>query len=268
MSPPGGVLGSSKVRRWAVAVGALLAAAALLVPAAADWLVTRDGARIETAGPWRVENRLVVFERPDGTYASMRLSEIDLEASERLTRELAERARAPEPVPEERPAVVRLTEKDLPPVPRAEMEEPANAAGSAEPEDGSTDGGDAEAEEQALQIVTWRDVGGIESSGIELAGDVRNVSEHTALAVEVTVILLDEAGDVIETGPAVLTSTALPPGQTAGFRASFPGVFHYAGLEFRTAATFALSGRDPEEAQGEEGTESAPGPGNSSSRGR
>lgn len=267
MSPRGGVLGSSRVRRWALALGALLAAAALLVPAAADWLVTRDGAHIETAGPWRVENRLVVFERPDGTYASMRLSEIDLEASERLTRELAERARAPEPVAEERTAVVRLTEKELPPVPRSEQTEPP-ANGTAPPEEGSADADDSEAEEEALQIVTWRDIGGTESSGIELVGDVRNVSEDTALAVEVTVVLLDEAGEVIETSSAILTSTALPPGQTAGFRVSFPGVFHYAGLEFRTAATFALSGRDPEDAQGEEGTEPASGPGTSRSRGR
>lgn len=245
MSARAGRTPSSRMRRWAIAGGSLLVAAALLVPAAADWLVTRDGDRVETAGPWRVENRLVVFERPDGTFASMRLTEIDLEASERLTRELAERARAPKPVPEQRTAVIRLTERDLPPVPRAEQtEEPTDSRGSAESEDGSTDGGDAEAEEQALQVVSWRDVGGAESPGIELVGDVRNVSEHTALTVEVTVVLLDEAGDVIETGPALLTSTALPPGQTAGFRASFPGVFYYAGLEFRTSASLALSGRD------------------------
>lgn len=236
--------------RWIFAAGGLLLAAALLVPAAADWLVTRDGARIETAGPWRVENRLVVFERPDGTYASMRLSEIDLEASERLTRELAEKARAPKTAAQPKPVVARLTEKELPPVTAtpAPEGEPAGggdgegAPGAAEPSAAEEVGTRAE----SLQVVSWREVGGTESDGLELVGDVRNVTGSTALDVVVTVVLLDEEGEEIESAQALLTTSALPPGGTAGFRASFPGTFHSAGVEFRTSGTLVLSGEGGE----------------------
>lgn len=234
----------SRRARWALAGAGVAVAAALLVPAAADWLVTRAGDRIETAGPWRVENRLVVFQRPDGTWASMRLSEIDLEASERLTRELAERARSPEaePAPPPRQVIARLTEKELPPV-------GPEAAPGAEPS-GEAAAGEAPKPE-ALQIVTWREVGGPERTGTEFVGDVRNLTDHTALGVTVTVVLLDEAGEEAETAEALLTTTSLPPGRTAGFRASFPGIYRYAGVEFRARGELVLSDRDSEEPQAE-----------------
>lgn len=233
--------------RWIFAGAGVALAAVLLVPAAADWLVTRDGTRIETAGPWRVENRLVVFERPDGTYASMRLSEVDLEASERLTRELARKARAPEPAPPPRPVVARLTEKELPPVADRPAPE-GETAGSGEGAGGQGAAGGEEARPpESLQVVSWRDVSGAEGSGLELVGDVRNVTESTALDVVVTVVLLDEEGEEVQSTQALLTTSALPPGGTAGFRASFPGRFHAAGIEFRTSGTLVLSGEGGEE---------------------
>lgn len=238
--------------RWIFAGAGLLLTAALLVPAAADWLVTRDGTRIETAGPWRVENRLVVFERPDGTYASIRLSEIDLEASERLTRELAEQARTPKTAAQPKPVVARLTEKELPPVTArpAPDEEPAGGGSGEGPQGGEEPPAAEEAQTPApesLQVVSWREVGGPESSGLEFVGDIRNVTASTALDVLVTVVLLDEEGEEIESAQALLTTSALPPGGTAGFRASFPGIFHSPGVEFRTSGTLVLSGEGGEE---------------------
>ena len=56
----------------------------------ADWLVTRAGERVETEGRWQVKGRMVVFTRPGGTLASLRLSEVDLEASRQATAEAAE----------------------------------------------------------------------------------------------------------------------------------------------------------------------------------
>ena len=38
----------------------------------ADWLVTRDGARIETKGAWKVDGRRVVFTMPNGTLSALR----------------------------------------------------------------------------------------------------------------------------------------------------------------------------------------------------
>lgn len=232
----------TRLARWSIAA-ATLAALCALVPATADWLVTREGARIETDGPWRVESRLVVFKRPEGTFASLRLSDVDLEASERLTREMAEAARRPREEPPEtasRQATVRLTEKDLPPV----QAEPAPAAG---PEEAT------EEPEESLRIIEWREVGGPDRQGIDFVGDVRNVSEHAALGVEVLVTVYDENGEEIQSRNAVLTSSGLPAGQAAGFRASFPGVYHYARVEFRASGQLTLSGDGTENGDGDTG---------------
>jgi hypothetical protein len=63
---------------------ALAAVAATLIgaPAArADLLVTREGVAIETAGPWRVEGRMVVFTLPGGALSSIRADQVDLDRS-------------------------------------------------------------------------------------------------------------------------------------------------------------------------------------------
>lgn len=236
----------TRLARWTLAV-AVVTAVALLVPAGADWLVTKDGTRVETQGPWEVRDRLVVFKQPDGTFSSMRLSQVDLEASERLTRETEEEGQRPrkeaEPPPK-REVVARLTEKDLPPVGSpasdAEGERTAPAGGG-----DASEGGREEAEPQepqSLQIVSWRELGGPEREGTEFVGDVRNVTENTALGVDVTVTLFDEEDEAITSRSAALTSSALPPGQTAGFRASFPAVFHYARVAFDVSGRLVLSG--------------------------
>lgn len=246
----------TRTARWSLAAAAVTALA-LLVPAAADWLVTEDGTRVETEGPWEVRDRLVVFKRPDGTFASMRLSDVDLEASERLTREMAEAVREREPKDSEpqrkREVVARLTEADLPPVGSQssgrEDDRPSPEGG----EEGTDGAGESDPEEpESLQIVTWRELGGPERDGLEFVGDVRNVTENTALGVEVSVILFDQEGEEIVQGDALLTSSALPPGQSAGFRASFPGVFHYARVDLEASGRMVLSGDSPQTEDAEE----------------
>lgn len=218
----------SRTRRWALATGALVVAVGLLLPAAADWLVTRDGSRVETVGPWRVESRLVVFKRPDGTLGSLRLSDVDLEASRRLTDEMTAREAAAErrereaPEERERPVIARLTEKDLPPVDRP----PAAERSDGEATDASRQ------EPSDLDIVSFREVSGADSEGVAFTGAVRNRTEHMAVGVGVTAVLYDEEGEEIRRGEARLTSNALPSGQSAGFRADFPGVYHYARVVF------------------------------------
>jgi hypothetical protein len=56
-----------------------------VLPAAADWLVTQLGDRIETRGAWRVEKKSVIFTLPNGTLSSLRVSDVDLAASEKAT---------------------------------------------------------------------------------------------------------------------------------------------------------------------------------------
>lgn len=57
----------------------------LVLPASADILVTKTGEQIETDGPWEVKGRQVVFTSASGVLSAIRLSEIDLEASELAT---------------------------------------------------------------------------------------------------------------------------------------------------------------------------------------
>lgn len=49
-----------------------------------QWLVTVDGDRVEIRGPWKIEGGRVLFTNPRGTLSSMRLSQLDLAASEEL----------------------------------------------------------------------------------------------------------------------------------------------------------------------------------------
>lgn len=247
----------SRRLRWGVAgLAAAAVAGALLYPAAADWLVTRGGSRIETAGPWRVEGRLVVFKKPDGSLVSLRLSDVDLEGSRDLTREMDERAKEaaeavkPEAVAkasEKRPSIARLTEADLPPV----------GSGDAAAERGDSDAGAGAPGEkekpEALQVASWREVGGAGGAGLEFVGTVRNVTDKAALSISVDVVLSDEAGKELGRNAATVSTTALPPGQSASFHASFPGIFSYGKVEFKVGGQLVLTSRPgataPEEAQ-------------------
>jgi len=86
-------------------------------PAGADWLVLRDGGRVESAGPWEVKGRLVVFKLADGSLASLRLAEVDLAASDEATaaaiREREKAVAAPAPAVK-RPSVLILTDENIP----------------------------------------------------------------------------------------------------------------------------------------------------------
>ncbi len=239
---------SRRLASWSLLAVAALAAAAFLLPAGADWLVTKDGAQIETDGPWKDEGRLVVFKRPDGTYASMRRSELDLEASERLTLERAKAVEQPkrqaDTRAERREPVARLTEKELPPRGRQQQTSEAEEAAAASLEAGQSG---------PLQVVNWREVTEPESPGVTFAGQVRNTSEHMALGVTLTVTLSDENGDEIASADARLTTNALPPGAVGGFRASFPGVFAFSRADFDVSGTLVRSessGEAPEEGEG------------------
>ncbi len=103
-------------RRWRRAVRLLwlVLAVAGSLPAAADWLITGDGHRIETDGPWQVKGRLVVYTDAKGTLCSLRLDEVDIDASKTAGEDAEAQPSAVEPA-EEKPPVLVLTDKDIPP---------------------------------------------------------------------------------------------------------------------------------------------------------
>lgn len=214
-------------------MGALLTAALLALPCSGDWLVTRDGARIETAGPWKVKGNQVIFTQPNGTLSSLRASEIDLDASAVATAQ----AQVPPPPPvaegggeKTRPKpVLVLTDKDV----RRAAGAPA---ASGEPGGGQENGGEPGAAEtapggstSAVEVVGWQTRDSAEGDGLELYGTLRNNGGAIASSIELVVQLNDAAGKALLQTSAFLGSPTLTPGSATTFRALLPGITSVTG---------------------------------------
>lgn len=211
-------------------IAAVGAAVLLAGSAQADWLMLRNGSRVETRGPWQVKGKLVVFTYPNGSLTSLRAEEVDLDASSRATTQ----AQAPAATaPAEKPkAVVVLTDADVEHVSDAGGEpstaEPAGRPAPAADQAASDDG--------KIRVAQWEQ--GNLAEGIEIKGTVRNDSRDVATSVTLAVILYDENGKQIGRSPAILTATDLPPAQLADFQASFPTVSKFASVKFEAQGLF------------------------------
>lgn len=222
---------------------AVLAAALLATPAAADWLVTRDGGRVETRGAWKVKGKQVVFTGVDGRLASLRLGDVDLKASERATREAAEAALQiieepiADPVAEKKEARWVLTDKDF------QRAAPQPAEGGAKEEAAGAEAG----RKSPVVLQTWdrRDLPN--RKGVEIVGTLRNTVNEVAADAGVTVRLFDEAGSLLATAEGLLPGPGIAPESTVEFRAAFPGVFTYADVKFDVRG-FSLRVKAPAEA--------------------
>lgn len=239
-------------RRSPLLSALLLAGAAAAAPAAADWLVLRDGSRLETRGPWQARGAMLVFHLPNGTLSSLRAADVDLEASAAATARAAEQAEAARNAvaarqPEKR-AAITITDAD---VARASEEvlaaaeaavasgAPAAAEEAASGGDGATPGGAAEgesAETEAsaagrLQIAKW-DRDSSSPGAVAIVGEVHNRSRDLVGSVTVTVELRDTDGGLLATADALLGARTLQPGQRTAFRATFPGVSEYSDVRF------------------------------------
>lgn len=212
--------GSTLAGRLAV-LAALSGLASL--PASADWLVTRQGAKVETKGPWQVKGKLVVFHLSDGSLSSMRLAEVDLDASRKATEE-ALRAKAEAEEAKGRPAekkapVLVVTDKDVRHVDPATVSAAA-ATGEAAVVD-------------SLAVSNWDRAPDPGDGHVVITGTItNNATNTTATGISLTVVLVDEAGNPLGTAQAIVTSNVLPPGQQSGFRAEFPSVFTFSNLKF------------------------------------
>jgi len=214
--------------------------ALLALPASGDWLVTRDGARVETKGPWRVQGSAVVFTLPSGTLSSLRLGDIDLDASSLATTE----ARRPLLVPKVPPPVKRkakwvLTDKDIPQA--APLTAPPAAPDTAAPDTAATEPPVAEEQEQApqaqLEVSTWEMVENVDIGGLEIVGEIQNSGGDLAFGVRVVVTLLDQNGVQIGTSDGFVAEKSLAPRTRSRFRALFPGIYQLeADPKFELAA--------------------------------
>ena len=238
-------------------------AVALGVAAAADELVTRDGQVVRTQGPWEVRGKLVVFELADGTLASMRLSEVDLEASEERARQAElraqrarEAARRPEPEPEPRQAVMVLTDRDvrhapdLGEVPETEggpedevtgaaeisPAAPADAVadrqGDAEGEEGEAVGGAVDSSGQGVQVVQWSQESAGED-GVEVRGVIQNLGASFATSLAVNALFYDETGSLVAAREVQFEEGPLGPGARRDFSVSLPHSLIYDEIRFQ-----------------------------------
>ncbi|MES1241965.1 MAG: FxLYD domain-containing protein [Acidobacteriota bacterium] len=203
----------------------LLLSAALASPAAADWLVTKEGAKVETQGPWKVKGKLVVFKTADGKLASLRVADVDLDASRNATEEAvaaqAQAASEPEkPAPERKKSVRVITDKDV------RQAAPPAAPGSPEAAaPGPTTG-------PGVLVDTWTQDRDAEDGHVVINGSLQNASGATAVDLQLRVMLYDDSGTLMATSQAAIGSQALPPGEKITFRADFPGYFSFATLKF------------------------------------
>jgi hypothetical protein len=235
VQPPPGRGSRNRLALALVAAPGLLAGAA-----AADWLVLRDGVRVETKGPWTVKGNLVTFTMPNGTLGSLRGSELDLEASARITAEARAAAEAKArqvtqpPPPKE--AVLVLTDKDVAHVDAETIAPPptADVAGAAASAGAPSAGA---ASQSPVQIADWDRSISQADNGVMLSGTVTNRGSDTALAVTVTARLYDDAGKLLGTAPASLGAEALPAGQSTRFTIVFPGILTFASVQFDVDST-------------------------------
>jgi hypothetical protein len=230
-------------RLAALALPALLA----IPPAAhADWLVTREGARIETAGPWSVRGKLVVFKLAKGDLSSMRVEQVDLAASQATTaqakaRQQEEKAAAAVPAAERlrRKSVLVLTDKDFkkvtPPGEPAAPGETAEGEGGAPSTaaDGESSPAPAASSSNALEIAGWERVEESGFRGVSLVGTLRNNTSDTVTEIDLQASLYDETGNLIARVPAELETAALGPGESAGFTVRVEGTYTFAAVKFQ-----------------------------------
>ncbi len=211
------------------ALTALLLAAS---PSAADWLVTHAGGRVETRGTWQVKGKLVVFTQIDGTLASLRLTDVDLEASAKATAAAA--------VPVAAQAAPEAPRKKLAVVTDDNLVRTRKAPAATAEEDGAKDGEKKDKKEPAskpkgtVSVGSWTRVERPGGDGIEIQGTLQNNTDKIAANAGVEIQLFNEAGEKIGTATAIVNSPSIQPNGLVGFRATFPGVFSFAQAKFET----------------------------------
>lgn len=216
----------------------MLALALLALPVQADWLVTREGARVETRGAWTVKGKLVVFHTAAGKLSSLRVAEVDLDASRRVTEEAvaaqAQAAAEPEKAPERRKPVRVITDKDVRPAgePAEEPEEGEAAAQSEETEEADAPG---PASGPGLVIEGWSQERDPKEDHVVITGTLQNASGSTSADTKLRILIFDETGTQIASSQAALKKGALPPGERTEFKADFPGYFSFATIKFEPA---------------------------------
>jgi hypothetical protein len=204
------------------------------IPVGADWLVTRDGARMETRGPWKAQGKLVVFTTAEGNLASLRSEQLDLEASRLVTQE----AKLPPPAEpkakaeEGRKSVIAITDAEVAKVARPKPPAGEAAATQSPGAPGASPPGGAAAVGSPVKVANWQQQDLSDRTGLEVSGLLRNDGDDIATETGVTVSVFDETGALLTSVEAVLISATIEPRGTTRFRAPLPRIFTIAKVSF------------------------------------
>jgi len=216
----------SSPRGAALVLLGILAAAAS--PAAGDWLLTRAGGRVETKGPWQVKGKLVVFTLADGSLSSLRLADVDLEASGKATGDAKVQAG--------KPAAPEAAKKKLAVLTDENFRRSSSAGSAAVPPTGETQPSPSVQPDKSgpVTISAWKRVNLPGGDGIAIEGTLHNTTDHVILNASAEVQLYDDAGERVHSAAAVLSSQSIQPRATVDFRAVFPGVFTFGEMRVET----------------------------------
>lgn len=222
--------------------GVVVALAACLLstasPLHADWLVTRSGAKIETAGTWQVKGKLVVFKLTNGTLSSLKLADVDLAKSHRATEQAAKSTKSAESSAStttmHRKAVMTISDADVEHVTsESTSSQPATTKGAEVKAGHASD--QSTAVTGGLEVGDWQPTNN--DDGVGMTGTVHNPGNDTVAGISLEVRLFDSQGKLIATGTAVVAQAALPPHGATTFRVSFPGVFNFTAVKFAVKGT-------------------------------
>ena len=204
--------------------------------AAADWLVTQDGSRVEIDGPWQVQGKLVTFTLPNGTLGSMPVSAIDLEASRVATEKAAAAAKpAPaEPQPKRKAEFV-ITDADVR-HPKSAMSADSEPD---QPASAETSGG--------LRVAGWRDNVDLSTSSVTVTGNLQNPTQNPATSIALDVMLYGKDGSLLETSRADLEQRFLNPGASIRFEARFSDTLSFDTVGFDIQSRGFMSNPPEEE---------------------
>jgi hypothetical protein len=210
------------MRAFRCGIVMLFAAAALAF--AADVIVLKGGSRIELKKPPVRQGTVVMLTRSDGTLLSVPASEIDWKATAAASA-AARAPAAPAPVatpPPETPAEaarsgrtgakarVKLTDADV-----AHVAEVETASGEKEKKEVEPRSGAAR-----LEVADYTQEKA--ETDLVVRGSLRNSGGVPASSARMTVTALDEKGEKIASGEAVISSGSIEPGATASFSAKIP----------------------------------------------
>lgn len=192
----------------------------------ADWLVMKDGSRIETQGVWKVQGTLILFEIQGGTLASIRRRDVDLDASRQVTTgaESASetQSRPVTPAPKKKASFI-LTDADV--------RHPKASSASSEREATGEDA-DAILPSGDVTVTSWNTSDLPNGNGIRIVGSVRNSSGKVAAGLSIAILAYDSTDELLFSAPAILGARALQPGQTTSLAGELVGVFSYARVDF------------------------------------